>query len=109
MFVQSENINRLESDQDVIEYERAWEEFENFDIEIPRYVIINAYVKRDEYYNRRYDNFAPNNLKFNLDKLLMYYVLDQNRINDLERAIEQSNFREFYSLLNIEEMHLLGW
>ena len=109
MLVQSENIIRLENDQDVIEYERASEEFENYGIEIPRNVIINAYVKRDEYYNRRYDNFSPNNLKFNLDKLLTYFVLDENRINDLENAIQQCNYRQFYSLLSIEEMVVLGW
>ena len=109
MLVQSDNINRLENDQDVMEYERAREEYENYDIEIPRNVIINAYVKRDEYYNQRYDYFAPNNLKFNLDRLLMYFVLDQIRINDLESAIVQVNFRQFYSLLNIEELILLGW
>ena len=109
MYLQVENINRLENDQDVMEYERSLTEYEDFGNEIPYNVIVNAYVKRDEYYNQRYDNFAPNNLKYNLDRILMFLVLDQDRINDLEYAIQQCNFRSFYSLLSIEELHLLGW
>ena len=109
MLVQNCNINMLENEQEVVAFYRAWEEYENFGIEVPIHAIVDAYVRRDKYYNQRYDNFSPNNLKFNLDKLIMYFVLDENRINDLEEAITQNNFRLFYSLCNVEELHVLGW
>ena len=110
------NINTLENDQDVIAFLDACEAFEgdHFDIDnvvtdIPIHIIVNAYVKRDEYYNLRYQNFAPNNLKFNIDKLLTYFEIDSNRIDDLERAQRDCDFRQFYSLLSVEELTFLGW
>ena len=108
------NINTLENDQDVIAFLEASNEGEHFDIDnvapdIPIHIIVNAYVKRDEYYNSRYQNFAPNNLKFNIDKLLSYFEIDNNRIDDLENAQRECDFRQFYSLLSVEELNLLGW
>ena len=105
-----ENINTLENDVDVIAFYRATEDSENSGIEIPHDIIINAYTKRDEYYQNRYEGFAPNNLKFNIDKLLTYYEhIDNNRLSDLENAQIQCNFREFYSILNVEELYVLGY
>lgn len=106
MTVSFTNINILENDQDIIEYYNA---FNIYGDETLIEIVRKAYTKRDEYYHRRYQGFAPNNLKYNIDNLLGYFVLDDNRLLDLENAQMQCDFRHFYNLLNIEELVLLGW